>query len=156
MVRPDHVRLTRRGLAATSALLTSRRFSLAAMARSSDAAWSAAPELPIARSEFGAAVIRDAILVAGGFDAGREVDVFAASAGEWAELPNFNLSLHHPGVAALNGRLVVAGGYDADRQTALAGVWLLDVAAGEWTRLADLPRAKGAFGMVEWKGTLLA
>jgi hypothetical protein len=115
--------------------------------------WRAGPPMPVKRSEFGAAALGGSIIVAGGFDAGVQVDAFD---GEWRRLADLPRAVHHAGVAALDGKLYVAGGYNAADQTAVAALHVYDPDRDVWSERAAMPEAKGAFGFVAAAGHLYA
>jgi N-acetylneuraminic acid mutarotase len=118
--------------------------------------WHTLPPLPVARSEFAAAVIDRHIIVAGGFGAGTRVDQYNPAAETWTRLADLPVAVHHPGVAALGGTLYVAGGYTGDDSHAVDHVWAYDPTRDSWTARTPIPVARGAFGLVPFGGKLYA
>lgn len=110
--------------------------------------------MPVKRSEFGAAIVDGSIVVAGGFEAGTQVDAFNLVPGKWRRLADLPRAVHHAGAAALNGKLYLAGGYDIADQTARSSVLVYDPAEDAWSTAADLLSAKGAFRCVAAGGRL--
>lgn len=116
--------------------------------------WTASAPMPVKRSEFQAAILDGDIIVAGGFDAGVEVDALDVSHGVWRRLPDLPYPVHHAGVAALAGRLYVIGGYGVNDGAAQARVQTYDPSAKLWTEAASLSSGRGAFGCVAVDGAL--
>jgi hypothetical protein len=145
--------VNRRALLAAAGFALTTKTVRAAGTPVPDRAWRAGPPMPVKRSEFGAATLGDSIIVAGGFDAGAQVDAFD---GAWRRLADLPKALHHAGVAALDGKLYVAGGYDASGNLAVAALHIYDPDRNVWDAAAALPEAKGAFGFVAANGHLYA
>lgn len=112
--------------------------------------------MPVAHSEFAAAVIETTIYVVGGFGAGNRLDRYDTVTGEWRQLADLPEAIHHPGVAALDGLVYVAGGYDVNEHTVTGAVWSYDPTTDDWRRRADLPTPRGALGLVALDGWLWA
>jgi hypothetical protein len=116
--------------------------------------WTPCAQMPVKRSEFQAASLDGEIIVAGGFDAGAEVDALDISLGVWRRLPDLPNPVHHAGVAALVGRLYVVGGYSLVDGAAQARVQIYDPSAESWSQAASLSSGRGAFGCVAADGAL--
>ncbi len=100
-------------------------------------AWVELTPIPLAHSEFAAAVIDNQIYVAGGFGAGNRLDRFDAETGEWQQLADLPEAVHHPGVAALDGIVYVAGGYHIGEHTEIGALWAYDPATDAWAARAE-------------------
>jgi N-acetylneuraminic acid mutarotase len=109
--------------------------------------WKRIGLVPVARSELGAAAIGSSVYVVGGFGGGDRIDRFDTETGLWTNLRNMPEAVHHPGVAALDGRIYVAGGYPIKGTGVTNAFWSYSPVQDEWTKLADLPTARGALGL---------
>jgi hypothetical protein len=80
-------------------------------------AWLTAAPFPQPRTEVGAAVLHNEIVVVGGLTAdgapSARADAYSPSSGRWRRLPDLPAAVHHPLVASGAGRLYVVGGYGA-------------------------------------------
>lgn len=117
--------------------------------------WTALPDLPEPRSSHGVAVAGNALVVAGGWTmsgvgteqdwptGGWMLDLADASAA-WRPIPEPPFPPRRAvGIAASAGCVVLLGGMTQSGEM-IREAWLLDLAAGRWTRLPDLPF--GGFG----------
>jgi N-acetylneuraminic acid mutarotase len=109
--------------------------------------WTSVPPIPLARSEFAAAVIDGKIYAVGGFDGGNRVDALDPTTGVWTQTLSLPELVHHSGVAALGNRLFVVGGYSEEDMTAFHTVWSWSPGETIWTIHAPLPKARGALGL---------
>ncbi len=123
--------------------------------------WSAAPPLPLARSEMAwAAVQAGRMHVVGGY-AEQRVDrayhhVYDAAAGRWDSAAPLPRGANHVGVAFVGGRLYAVGGFVEQNRRPHAECFAWEPAADRWTRIAPLPQACGAIGCVAADGRLHA
>jgi N-acetylneuraminic acid mutarotase len=104
--------------------------------------------MPEARGEVASAVMREQIVVVGGFLAdgasSRRVDAFSPATGRWRRLRDLPVALNHAMATAARGRLYVFGSYGTTG--AQRGAFVL--ARGRWRRLASLPEPRAAGGAV--------
>jgi non-specific serine/threonine protein kinase len=104
-------------------------------------AWATAAPLPQPRTEVGAAVLRDRIVIVGGLTgdgaASARADAYSPASGQWRRLPDLPAAVHHPLVASGGGRLYVVGGYGGELG---AGERLRSVFAFDGVRWRSLPR----------------
>ncbi len=105
--------------------------------------WTRLADMPIARSNFGIAVIGDKIYCAGGNihwpNATSRVDVYDTVAGTWSTAPDMPGARGGPVCGAWAGKLVVAMGLDSAFSSASLTVLVYDPQLSQWTQttLAD-------------------
>ncbi|HYO25068.1 MAG TPA: hypothetical protein VEQ85_08960, partial [Lacipirellulaceae bacterium] len=130
--------------------------------------WTSLAPLPEARSSHDAVVIGDTLYVVGGWtlagksegawlDTAWSIDL-TAPRGAWEQTPAPPFKRRALAVASWNGKLVAVGGMD-DSAKVSRRVDALDLAAGTWSELPELPRSPMAgFGVSAWNlgGKLLA
>lgn len=122
--------------------------------------WTSLAPLPEARSSHDAVVIGDSVYVVGGWTLdGKAQGTWLDTAwsfdltkpdGQWqaAEAPPFKRRAL--AAAKWNGKLVALGGMDENAKVS-RDVNALDLAAGQWSKLPDLPRSQMAgFGVSAW------
>jgi hypothetical protein len=113
-------------------------------------AWTTLTPAPLERTEVAAARIGDGAYVAGGFLApGRTtaaVERYDLRADRWARVRGLPFGLNHAAAAAYRGRLYVVGGYRGASGLTQESAALLryDPRRNRWTRLRDMPTARGA------------
>ena len=117
-------------------------------------AWVTAAPLPQPRTEVGAAVLGDRIVVVGGLEADGSVsaraDAYSPRTGRWRRLPDLPAAVHHPLVASGEGHVYVAGGYGGALGTRrrLRSVFAFDGARGRPLPRMPEPRAAGGAAVV--------
>lgn len=123
--------------------------------------WEDLAPLPTPRQEVGVAASEAHVYVIGGILADRQatgiVERLDVAANSWegvAPLPE-GARLHHVGAAACAGRVFAIGGLD-DGFRAVKSLCSFDPSTGEWSRGADLPRARGAMGIAVLEGRIYA
>jgi hypothetical protein len=121
-------------------------------------AWLTAAPVPQPRTEVGAAVVRNEIVVVGGLTENGapspRVDAYSPERDRWRRLADLPVGVHHPLVASDGRRLYVVGGYGGllgagDR---LRSVFVLE--AGTWRALPRLPEPRAAGGAAVLGGKL--
>ncbi|MCC6703383.1 MAG: galactose oxidase [Thermomicrobiales bacterium] len=142
------MRFTRRSALAT-ALVTG--FALPRVVRAEAtpvaAGWETVAGLALPRSEYAAAVLGDAIYVAGGFGAESSFDRYDPAADAWERLADLPAPRHHLTLIALDEALYIAGGLNIKANSAEATFWRYDPAADRWDDLEPLPQgARGSLG----------
>ncbi len=112
----------------------------------------------LARTEVAAARAGDRVYVVGGF-AGTEGTALGATTAaverydprrdRWSRARSMPLALNHPAAATWRGRVYVVGGYTAPVGLTGDSAALLryDPRRDRWTRLADMPTARGALAV---------
>ncbi len=119
-----------------------------------DPHWSVGVSLPVPLSQFGAAVYRGAIYVAGGLtDGGSVAAVFryASGANEWervADLPTFRRETH---LLVASDSLFAAGGFNVPPNNVLfedQRMWVYDVEGDAWLERPSLPDGRHDPAMV--------
>jgi Kelch motif len=124
--------------------------------------WTTLTPATLQRTEVGAARVGHYAYVVGGFVApGRTsaaVERYDLRRGRWARVRGIPFGLNHAAVAAYGGRLYVVGGYRAPTTLAQESAALLryDPRTDRWTRLRDMPTARGALAVGVAKGRLYA
>ena len=103
----------------------------------------------MARQEIGQATLNGKVYATGGLTLSRgstdTVEVYDASTDRWTPGVRLPTRRHHHGFCALGNKLYLIGGY-VTGFTGVADCWSFDPAApaNGWTRIADLPRPRGA------------
>jgi N-acetylneuraminic acid mutarotase len=114
--------------------------------------------MPEARAAGGAAVVGGRLYVVGGTFApgrlAREMLVYDPGSRRWRTASG-PTRREHLGVAALNGRIYAAGGRTAGFDTNLSIVEAYRPGGG-WTRVPDLPAARGGTGLAAGRGVLVS
>ena len=121
-------------------------------------AWELLPEMPTPRSEIAVAHLEGKLYVAGGISWGtrNEFEAYDIEAGMWEELPPLPINLHHVALAAAQGKIWATGGYTSLTFTPNEPqLWAYDPIAKNWTRMKDMPAARGEHAMVAHDGKLL-
>jgi N-acetylneuraminic acid mutarotase len=124
--------------------------------------WSALAPATLQRTEVGAARVGHYAYVVGGFVApGRTsaaVERYDLRRDRWARVRGLPFGLNHAAAAAYRGRLYVLGGYRAKTALAQESAALLryDPRTDRWTRLRDMPTARGALAVGAAGGRALA
>ncbi len=110
--------------------------------------------MPIANSEFGAAVIGGKIYAAGGFLEENEhaLLIFDPAAGRWSVGPDLPTGTHHAGVVAVQGKLYVVAGTGLASST----LQIFDPATETWSEGAAMPTARTAMATVVRNGKIHA
>jgi hypothetical protein len=123
-----------------------------------DGRWARLRPSLLARTEVAAARAGDRVYVVGGF-AGTEGSALGATTAaverydprrdRWSRARSMPLALNHPAAATWRGRLYVVGGYTAPVGLTGDSAALLryDPRRDRWTRLADMPTARGALAV---------
>jgi N-acetylneuraminic acid mutarotase len=111
--------------------------------------WQSRASLPSSRQESAVAVLRGAIYSVGGLDANgrglRDVVRFDVSTNEWQSVAPYPFAVDHAAAVGVDDRLLVLGGSENFQPgTPERRVFAYDPARDEWTRRADLPRARWA------------
>ena len=110
-------------------------------------AWRTGAQLPVARSEVAATVLRGEIVVVGGFlndgSSSARVDAYSSAANRWRRLPDLPLGVNHGMAAAANGRLYALGGYASDGRV-VNDFYVF--AGGRWSSLKPMPEPRAAAG----------
>jgi len=120
-----------------------------------DGGWQRLRPSLLARTEVAAARAGDRVYVVGGFAGAEGSEVGATTAAverydprrdRWSRARSMPLALNHPAAATWRGRVYVVGGYTARAGLAGDSAALLryDPGRDRWTRLADMPTARGA------------
>jgi N-acetylneuraminic acid mutarotase len=116
-------------------------------------AWTALTPAPLQRTEVAAARVGDGAYVIGGFlprdRTTAAVERYDLRADRWQRVRGLPFGLNHAAAAAYRGRLYVVGGYRAPHGLAQESAALLryDPARDRWTRLRDMPTARGALAV---------
>ena len=124
--------------------------------------WTTLTPATLQRTEVGAARVGHYAYVLGGFVApGRTsaaVERYDLRRDRWARVRRLPFGLNHAAVAAYGGRLYVVGGYRARTAVAQESAALLryDPRTDRWTRLRDMPTARGALAVGVVGGRLYA
>jgi hypothetical protein len=124
--------------------------------------WTTLTPATLQRTEVGAARVGQYAYVLGGFVApGRTsaaVERYDLRRDRWARVRGLPFGLNHAAVAAYGGRLYVVGGYRARTAVAQESAALLryDPRTDRWTRLRDMPTARGALAVGVVGGRLYA
>jgi N-acetylneuraminic acid mutarotase len=124
--------------------------------------WTALAPATLQRTEVGAARVGHYAYVVGGFVApGRTsaaVERYDLRRDRWARVRHLPFGLNHAAAAAYGGRLYVLGGYRAKTALAQESAALLryDPRTDRWTRLRDMPTARGALAVGVAGGRLYA
>ena len=124
--------------------------------------WTTLTPATLQRTEVGAARVGHYAYVLGGFVApGRTsaaVERYDLRRDRWARVRGLPFGLNHAAVAAYGGRLYVVGGYRARTAVAQESAALLryDPRTDRWTRLRDMPTARGALAVGVVGGRLYA
>jgi len=120
-----------------------------------DGGWQRGTDLPLAVQEVYPALHGGRIHLAGGFVAENGTITgptdrhfaFDPAEGVWFGKTPLPTPRHHPHLVSFGGRLLAFGGFEspsAERTWVMqAGGWVLDEDAGDWGRLAPLPRPVG-------------
>lgn len=109
--------------------------------------WSDESPLPVAVLDAGGIAIGDAMYVVGGKGSSghsKQAYRYDTVGGTWsrvADLPG--TAVENPAVTAANGKLYLFGGSTAAFSGAVAETWTYDPATNAWTRLPDMPTARG-------------
>ena len=110
--------------------------------------WSTHAPLPLPRTEVAAAVIRNEIVVVGGFTidggASRRADAYSPARDSWRRLPDLPIGVHHAMAVGAQGKVYVLGGYTATGTT-LRTVFVLE--NGAWRALPRMPFPRAAAGV---------
>ena len=114
----------------------------------------------IARSEIPAAVVEQAIYVAGGLvqtpqgtGVAASVERYQVETDVWEQVAGLPSPRHHSMSVAAGGRVFVLGGF-GDGFNPWATAWVFDPPTNEWTAIADLPASAGAGAAVEIGGLI--
>jgi hypothetical protein len=124
--------------------------------------WTTLTPATLPRTEVAAARIGHHAYVVGGFvPPGRTsaaVERYDLRRDRWARVRGLPFGLNHAAAAAYGGRLYVVGGYRASTGLAQESAALLryDPHAHRWTRLRDMPTARGALAVGIAGGRLYA
>lgn len=115
--------------------------------------WQALTPATLQRTEVAAARIGHDAYVVGGFVAptttSRAVERYDISRDRWARVRGLPFGLNHAGAVAYRGRLYVVGGYRAASGIGQDSAALVryDPRTNRWTRLRDMPTARGAMAV---------
>jgi N-acetylneuraminic acid mutarotase len=117
-----------------------------------DAGWHRIADAPVARQGAAAQVLGGKIYVAGGGTDETtpiaDLYVYDPASNTWTAGPAMPTARSHVASCVLDGKMIVAGGFQGPLSNVetLAVVEEFDPGAGTWTRLPDLPTARGAPG----------
>ena len=110
--------------------------------------WSTHAPLPLPRTEVAAAVVRNEIVVVGGFTldggASRRADAYSPARDSWRRLPDLPIGVHHAMAVGAQGKVYVLGGYTATGTT-LRTAFVLE--NGAWRALPRMPFPRAAAGV---------
>ena len=128
--------------------------------------WEMMPRMPTARSSFAAAVLNDAIYVAGGFglssSLGRstinlpKVERFDIVTGTWEAVPSMINDRSSFGMAVLNGSLYVVGGsnHKSESKYGMSSAECYTPGASQWRSLPNMVTARYSMGVAVLSGKL--
>ena len=117
-------------------------------------AWRALPELCVARSNCGVAVIDGKLYVVGGlnlaedYSSMKSAEVFDPLTGQWQVLPDMRVRRNESGVASIDGKLYVVGGYVGKSGE------VFDPSTREWQALPDMSVPRSACSATSMDGKL--
>lgn len=112
------------------------------------AGWTALADMPAGVAKFGAAVVGNRVVTAGGYDTLRMVQLFDTTAGTWSSGTPLIAGTDNVAVVAAGGRVYAVGG---EARTLMQ---VYDPANGAWTRGPDSPRIRFASAAAVLNGRL--
>ncbi len=117
--------------------------------------WSPGPPIPEGANEVIGANVNGQLLVYGGQDQKGPMGIFwrfDPASGQWSKLPSNPVAVHHAAGTAIGNRMYVFGGFRNPDSGKVAWfpenkAWMFDLDKQTWTRLPDMPTARGALAV---------
>lgn len=119
--------------------------------------WRRGADMPDQRGETASAVVRDHLVVIGGFEniwtTSADVVAYSPAARRWRSLPDLPSGRHHAAAAGLGGAVYVTGGGDTVSDwSPRRETWLLGPGAAEWRELPPMPEGRLGHDLVAHDG----